>query len=333
MFYYNQYVRAKSIEEAYELYQKKSNVVLGGMLWLKMMNKTCGTAIDLCDLGLDQIEEDETQFRIGAYVSLRELETNKALDAYTHGAMAESVRHIVGVQFRNVATLGGSIWGRYGFSDVMTLFRALGAKVELHHGGIMDLDEFVELPRKVRDILVAVIVPKQTQHIVYLSQRNQSTDFPVLTCAVAQRADGYVAVIGAAPRMAQVVLDAEGILDQLSEVTRLSGTGGLSDDPSEAGRASVIDPVKRKTIEDFAAYTAAHVRFGSNLRAGADYRRIICQVLVRRALEQIMEQMIGQIIGQMPEQAVDDASGRRMGQCKQIQKSGVHTEEADSEWK
>ncbi len=329
MFYYNQYVRAKSIEEAYELYQKKSNVVLGGMLWLKMMNKTCGTAIDLCDLGLDQIEEDETQFRIGAYVSLRELETNKALDAYTHGAMAESVRHIVGVQFRNVATLGGSIWGRYGFSDVMTLFRALGAKVELHHGGIMDLDEFVELPRNVRDILVAVIVPKQTQHIVYLSQRNQSTDFPVLTCAVAQRADGYVAVIGAAPRMAQVVPDAEGILDQLSEVTRLTETGRLSDDPSEAGRASVIDPVKRKKIEDFAAYTAAHVRFGSNLRAGADYRRIICQVLVRRATEQIMEQMIGQ----MPEQAVDDASGRRMGQCKQIQKSGVHTEEADSEWK
>lgn len=333
MFYYNQYVRAKSIEEAYELYQKKSNVVLGGMLWLKMMNKTCGTAIDLCDLGLDQIEEDETQFRIGAYVSLRELETNKALDAYTHGAMAESVRHIVGVQFRNVATLGGSIWGRYGFSDVMTLFRALGAKVELHHGGIMDLDEFVELPRNVRDILVAVIVPKQTQHIVYLSQRNQSTDFPVLTCAVAQRADGYVAVIGAAPRMAQVVPDAEGILDQLSEVTRLTETGGLSDDPSEAGGASVIDPVKRKKIEDFAAYTAAHVRFGSNLRAGADYRRIICQVLVRRATEQMIEQIMEQMIGQMPEQAVDDASGRRMGQCRQIQKSGVHTEEADSEWK
>lgn len=333
MFYYNQYVRAKSIEEAYELYQKKSNVVLGGMLWLKMMNKTCGTAIDLCDLGLDQIEEDETQFRIGAYVSLRELETNKALDAYTHGAMAESVRHIVGVQFRNVATLGGSIWGRYGFSDVMTLFRALGAKVELHHGGIMDLDEFVELPRNVRDILVAVIVPKQTQHIVYLSQRNQSTDFPVLTCAVAQRADGYVAVIGAAPRMAQVVPDAEGILDQLSEVTRLTETGELSDDPSEAGGASVIDPVKRKKIEDFAAYTAAHVRFGSNLRAGADYRRIICQVLVRRATEQMIEQIMEQMIGQMPEQAVDDASGRRMGQCKQIQKSGVHTEEADSEWK
>ena len=36
MFYYNQYVRAQSLDEAYELYQKKPNFVLGGMLWLKM---------------------------------------------------------------------------------------------------------------------------------------------------------------------------------------------------------------------------------------------------------------------------------------------------------
>ena len=125
MFYYNQYVRAQSLDEAYELYQKKPNFVLGGMLWLKMKNKTLGTAIDLCDLGLDQIDEDENEFRIGAYATLRQIETHETLNAYTHGAIAESVRHIVGVQFRNVATVGGSIWGRFGFSDVMTIFRAL----------------------------------------------------------------------------------------------------------------------------------------------------------------------------------------------------------------
>ena len=39
MFYYNQYVRAQSLDEAYELYQKKPNFVLGGMLWLKMKNR------------------------------------------------------------------------------------------------------------------------------------------------------------------------------------------------------------------------------------------------------------------------------------------------------
>lgn len=86
-----------------------------------MKNKTLGTAIDLCDLGLDRIDEDENEFRIGAYATLRQIETHEALNAYTHGAIAESVRHIVGVQFRNVATVGGSIWGRFGFSDVMTI--------------------------------------------------------------------------------------------------------------------------------------------------------------------------------------------------------------------
>lgn len=261
MFYYNQYVRAASLDEAYQLYQKKNNVVLGGMLWLKMQNRTCGSAIDLCDLGLDRIEESEDCFSIGAYVTLRDLEKHAGLAAYTQGAMAEAMKHIVGVQFRNVATLGGSIWGRYGFSDVMTIFRALGAKVQLHKGGVMDLDEFVKLPRTHRDILVSVIIPKDGTKVVYKSQRNQSTDFPVLTCAVARRPEGMVAVIGASPYMAQPVWDEEGLL-----------------------AASCPDAA---AVEAFGEYVAEHIKYGSNIRAGADYRRIITKVLIRRCVEEL----------------------------------------------
>ena len=277
MFYYNQYVRAQSLDEAYELYQKKPNFVLGGMLWLKMKNKTLGTAIDLCDLGLDQIDEDENEFRIGAYATLRQIETHEALNAYTHGAIAESVRHIVGVQFRNVATVGGSIWGRFGFSDVMTIFRALGAKVQLHKAGIMDLDEFAALPRTTRDVLVSVIVPKNAKGVVYLSQRNQSTDFPVLTCAVANRSGRYVAVIGASPYMAEPVWDEEGILDCLADA-KTDGNAALTDNSE-----------KNAKIDKFAEYVAEHIRFGSNIRAGAEYREIICRVLTRRAVTQSLD--------------------------------------------
>ena len=273
MFYYNQYVRAQSLDEAYELYQKKPNFVLGGMLWLKMKNKTLGTAIDLCDLGLDQIDEDENEFRIGAYATLRQIETHEALNAYTHGAIAESVRHIVGVQFRNVATVGGSIWGRFGFSDVMTIFRALGAKVQLHKAGIMDLDEFAALPRTTRDVLVSVIVPKNAKGVVYLSQRNQSTDFPVLTCAVANRNGRYVAVIGASPYMAEPVWDEDGILDCLAD-----GNAALTDNSENNAK-----------IDKFAEYVAEHIRFGSNIRAGAEYRERICRVLTRRAVTQSLD--------------------------------------------
>ena len=277
MFYYNQYVRAQSLDEAYELYQKKPNFVLGGMLWLKMKNKTLGTAIDLCDLGLDQIDEDENEFRIGAYATLRQIETHEALNAYTHGAIAESVRHIVGVQFRNVATVGGSIWGRFGFSDVMTIFRALGAKVQLHKAGIMDLDEFAALPRTTRDVLVSVIVPKNAKGVVYLSQRNQSTDFPVLTCAVANRSGRYVAVIGASPYMAEPVWDEDGILDCLADA-KTDGNAALTDNSESNAK-----------IDKFAGYVAEHIRFGSNIRAGAEYREIICRVLTRRAVTQSLD--------------------------------------------
>ena len=40
------YVRAKSLEEAYELNQKRSARILGGMLWLRAGNTAVHTAID-----------------------------------------------------------------------------------------------------------------------------------------------------------------------------------------------------------------------------------------------------------------------------------------------
>ena len=93
-----EYKKAESLEEAYALNQKKSNRVIGGMIWLKMETLNVGTAIDLSGLGLDTIEETDTEFRIGAMASLRALELHEGLAAYTNGAMRESVRHIVGVQ-------------------------------------------------------------------------------------------------------------------------------------------------------------------------------------------------------------------------------------------
>ena len=106
-----EYARPATLEEAWQLNQKKPNRVLGGMLWLKMEKINVGTAIDLSALGLDTIEETDTEILIGAMATLRDLETNAALNAYTAGAVREAVRHIVGVQFRNCATVGGQhLW-------------------------------------------------------------------------------------------------------------------------------------------------------------------------------------------------------------------------------
>ena len=87
------YVRAQSLEEAWELNQKKRNRIVGGMLWMKMGRGSVQTAIDLCELGLDTIEESEEQFSIGAMVSLRQLEQHEGLNAYTCGSGDSSRCH------------------------------------------------------------------------------------------------------------------------------------------------------------------------------------------------------------------------------------------------
>lgn len=257
------YVRPQTLEEAYTLCQKRSNVVLGGMAWLKMQNRTVVTAIDLCDLGLDAIEETEDAYLIGAMVPLRDLEVHEGLNALTHGAVAESLQGIVGVQFRNTATVGGSVFARFGFSDVTTLMTALEAKVELYGAGILTMEEFDALPRPTRDILVRVIVPKGERKMVYLSQRNTKTDIPVLTCATVQRGGETFAVVGARPRNAALVRDTAGLL-----------TGGITPESAAA----------------FGEQAAGELAFGSNSRAGADYRRKVAAVLVRRAALALKEQ-------------------------------------------
>lgn len=251
------YVRVQSLEEAYDLCQKKNNVVLGGMLWLKMQRRSVGTAIDLSDLGLNEVEEDGDLYRLGAMVTLRTLELHPGLHELTQGALRESVRHIVGVQFRNLATVGGSLWGRFGFSDVLTLLLALDAQVELYHAGRMSLEEFTQLPRQQRDILTYVLIPKEPRRVVYLSQRNISTDFPTLTCALSRKDGAYTCVLGARPQMAQVYRDEKGLL-----------SGGVTEETARA----------------FGEDVAQRAKFGSSLRAGEEYRQTICAVLVRRGL-------------------------------------------------
>lgn len=246
-----EYKRAESLEEAWQLNQKRNNRVIGGMIWLKMENINVGTAIDLSGLGLDKIEETAEGFSIGAMVPLRQIELHEGLNAYTDGAVRESVRHIVGVQLRNLATVGGSIYSRFGFSDVLTMFLALNASVELYKGGIVPLLEYAQRPYD-RDILVRVIVPKEQAAFCYQSVRNSQTDIPVLTCAAARLQDGsYRFAVGARPLKAVLYEEPAAPAQQLAE-----------------------------TIQQ-------QVVTGSNMRGSAEYRRHLTGVLVRRAAEEL----------------------------------------------
>ena len=250
------YVRAQSLEEAYQLNQNKNNRILGGMLWLRLGKGNVNTAIDLCELGLNSIEETEEEFSIGAMVTLRDLELHEGLNAYTYGAVRDAVKDIIGVQFRNMATVGGSIWSRFGFSDVLTVFMAMECYVELYKGGIVPLEQFSAMKQD-NDILVRLIVKKAPGKFRYLSMRNQRTDFPVLACAVSLVNGEYRAVLGARPGRAVVVRDQQGIL------------------------AEGITPESATAFADFAANST---RTEGNVRGSAAYRKHLVNVLTERGL-------------------------------------------------
>ena len=247
------YVRAQSLEEAWQLNQSKRNRIVGGMLWLRLGRGSVGTAIDLSGLGLDKIEETEEEFSIGAMATLRQLEQHGGLNAYTNGAVKTAVKDIVGVQFRNMATVGGSIWGRFGFSDVLTVFHAMDCCVELYKGGIVPLEQFANM-KKDNDILVRLIVKKAPGKVIYTAMRNQRTDFPVLTCALSNIGGETRAVIGARPAKAMVIRDENGLMPD--------------------GKA-------------FAAYVAQNAPTDSNIRGSAAYRTHLVRVLVERAAKEL----------------------------------------------
>lgn len=248
------YIKVQNLQEAYELNQKRGCRILGGMMWMRLSSANVNTVIDLSGLGLQSIEETANEFRIGCMCTLRTLETHPGLEEYFDGAVKKSVKNIVGVQFRNSATVGGSVFGRFGFSDVLTLFLALDAYVELYRRGMVRLADFLKMERD-NDVLVRIILRKDGRRAGYLAQRNAQTDFPVLTCAVAVKEEKVFIAVGARPMKADLaVMDLWGGLDDAS-------------------------------LRKFAAEAAGRFTYGSNMRGSSEYRRHLAEVAVYRNLK------------------------------------------------
>ena len=172
--------------------------------------------------------------------------------------MAESVRHIVGVQFRNLATVGGSVFGRFGFSDVLTLLLALEARVVLYRGG-------GAVPGGLRRRPPAAGHPHPCDHpqggaaggLSVPAEHRHRLPRPHLR-PVPAGGGGRLCAVGARPGRAEPFEDGQGLL-----AGGITPEGAQTFCPGGGGALPVL---------------------GGNLRGSAQYRQEICQVLVRRGL-------------------------------------------------
>lgn len=255
------YIMAESLEQAWELNQKgRNNVIIGGNLWLKMGNRNILNAIDLSTLGLDCIEEDESGFRIGCMATLRDIEMHEGLNKEFQNLFKEAVRHIVGVQFRNCATVGGSIFPKLGFSDVLTAFLACDTQVILYKKGEVSLREFIYMPLD-NDILTHIYVKKDGRKTAYESFRMTETDFPTLTCAMAMVDGHFETALGARPKHAEVVIDEE-----------------------------LADSLSKEDVASYAKRVIDKLQYGSNIRGSKQYRKQLSKVLISRCISRLTEE-------------------------------------------
>ena len=250
------FAQPADLAQAYAwLMADEANLLLAGCTLSKMGQKQGRIGIDLSSLGLDTIEEKEDGLHIGAMVNLRALEACLHMGQMPYAVLTESVAHF-GTQLKQAITVGGTVAAKFGPSDLLTALLALDAQVICYRAGRMPLSAYVAGPQP-RDIITAIVLPPSTGRAAMQQVRNEYADFAVLNVAVYHDAKGWRIAVGARPGVAALCARAMEALNQ-----------GAS-------------------AQQAADVAAQELTFGSNMRASALYRKTVCPVLVRRAIEEV----------------------------------------------
>lgn len=257
----NNYAVPETIDEALKLVNSGGKVISGGA-FLCMSTATVDTVVDLQKLGLNFINEYEDRIEFGPTVTLRDLETSEVLNRNFDGYFEKSIGRILGIQLRNLATVGGSICGRYGFSDVICSLMALDTTLVFHKYGEISLDKFMSRSSIKRDILTKIIVQKNGVKASYEGLRNSNGDFPMISCSVSKLDGNYKVAVGCRPYPATLATDAMEILNSGKKLT--------------------------DEVIDEAMLALDNLTYGKNIAASGEYRQMVAKVIVKRCLKEVM---------------------------------------------
>jgi len=270
------YVRANSVQEAVRLLGESQGAKLlaGGHSLIPIMKLRQGNPGKLIDIGriagLKGVTRSNGTSRIGALTT----HAMVAASADLPGALADAARNIADLQVRNRGTVGGNVAHADPASDLPTVFTALGATFHVTgpngERSISASDFFTGMfttGLADNEVLTAVEVP------VHASGTGSAY------AKMINPASGY-AMVGAAA----VVTVADGKCTQASVAV-----GGLT--PSATRAPSVEAALAGKALDEAnIAMAAGEVEndLGGDLlgdmHAGADYRKAMAPVFVKRAL-------------------------------------------------
>ena len=253
----NNYYKPTSIEDAYKkLKENPKNGIVAGGLWIKKTGLSYDTLIDLSECDLDYINEEKDGIHVGAMVSLREFETNPLINSLFSGATAFGVREVMGPAFRNSATIGGSVFGRYPFSDVIATLLPLDVKVKIYPEQEMSLEEFLNVRGKIDGILKEIVIKKEEGKGFFKKVKATALDFPMVNISIVKRGGKYYIAIGSRPMVAALAHKA-------------------------------MEEADKGNFEQAADLATEELQYLDSSNISKEYRQDLVKVYVRRGLEEV----------------------------------------------
>ena len=259
-----EYLRVKSIEEAYDVLQRDiNNKIIGGGAWIKISLKRVNTLISLDDLKLDYIKEENDFFEIGSMTTLRELEVHGGLKKVANGILNQAIGNIMGVSVRNIATIGGSVMGKFAFSDLLGVLSVLNTELVFHKLGSISIEDFLNMQKIPKDILLSIRINKHIKKGYFKKVATTHLDFSIINLAISYDKLFKIA-IGSRPNIAIRAKNAEDYLNGIEEIQE--------DNLSEAVKIALEE-----------------VKLGDNSRGSKDYRELLMKTYLKRGIREVIK--------------------------------------------
>lgn len=219
--------------------------------------------------------------RLGAGTTYRQLERRLAPDG-PYAALVEAAGQIGGVQVRNVATVAGNFCNASPAADAVPPLLVMDASILLQGpsgGREVPADGFVQGPGETilgaAELVTEIRVP--------------ALPAGTTTCFLkaGRRAAMEISIVGVAARLT--------LIEGVCRTARIA-LGAVAPTPLRAREAeSMLEgrPVTQAAVRSAARAAAQAARPISDVRASADYRRYLSEIMVRKALELCYQRATG----------------------------------------
>jgi aerobic carbon-monoxide dehydrogenase medium subunit len=275
------YFRPSSVKEACDLLSELGNeakILAGGtdlLVQMKLNKIRPGTVVTLRDVaGLASIRTmPDSGIGIGTMMTLRQIEKSQAFAA-SHRSVSEAACWVGSPQIRSRATIGGNLSNAAPSADMAPVLLAYEATAVITNGEqerSVPLKMFFKGPGqsdlKPGEILKEILLPppKQVSFATYLKANRSRMDIALVGVAVSVSVDPSTRSCSEL----RLALGAVAPTPFLVEGVEDKAIGSMLDD---------------RLVNGIAYLAKEQARPISDLRATADYRRTLVEVLTRRAL-------------------------------------------------